>query len=110
MFMLTALAAEPEPLSKTVEYLIAAAEKSEVKFIRNGDEHTGKEAAQHMRRKYDHFKKSIKTPEDFIEKCASKSELSDKPYKIKSTDGKVVDSKDWMLGLLAEDRKAAEKK
>jgi hypothetical protein len=106
MFMLTALAAEPEPLSKTVEYLIAAAEKSEVKFIRNGDEHTGKEAAEHMRRKYNHFKKEIKTPEDFITKCATKSELSEKPYMIKKPDGTSVKSEDWMKALLEEHRKA----
>jgi hypothetical protein len=98
-------AADSDSLNATVERLLKTVEKSDAIFIRNGDEHSGKEAAQHMRRKYEHFKKSIKTPEDFIEKCATKSELSDKPYKIKTADGKVVDAKDWMMGLLAEDRK-----
>jgi hypothetical protein len=100
-------AADSDSLKPTVERLLKAVEKSDAKFIRNGGEHSGKDAAQHMRRKYDHFKKSIKTPEDFIEKCASKSELSEKPYQIKTADGKVVPAKDWMLGLLEEDRKAA---
>jgi hypothetical protein len=93
-------------LNETVEKLLKVVEKADVKFIRNGDEHTGKTAAEHMRKKYAHFKKKIKTPEDFIEKCAAKSELSDKPYKIKIADGKLVESKEWMLGQLAEIRKS----
>jgi hypothetical protein len=108
MFLLAAMglrAADSDSLNATVERLLKTVEKSDAKFIRNGDEHSGKEAAEHMRRKYDHFKKSIKTPEDFIEKCATKSELSDKPYQIKTADGKMMTAKDWMMGLLEEDRK-----
>jgi hypothetical protein len=101
------LSAETEPLAKTIDYLIAKVEKADdVKFLRNGDEHTGKEAAEHMRRKYNHFKKEIKTPEDFIAKCATKSELSDKPYMIKKPDGTSVKSEDWMKAMLEEHRKA----
>src|SRR3954468_2316606 len=104
-------AAETEPLSKTVDYLIAQVEKADgVKFIRNGDEHTGKEAAEHMRRKYNHFKKEIKTPEDFIEKCAAKSELSGKPYLIRKPDGTTEKCQDWMKSLLEEHRKSADVK
>src|SRR5204862_4405897 len=86
-----------DSLDDTIKKLLKAVETSEAKFIRNGDEHTGKAAAEHMRKKWDHFKKKIKTPEDFIEKCATKSELSDKPYKIKTADEKIVESKDWMF-------------
>ena len=109
-FFLTAFglnAADSGSLNATIERLLKTVEKSDAVFIRNGDEHTGKEASEHMRRKYEHFKKSIKTPEDFIEKCATKSELSDKPYQIKTSEGKVVPAKDWMLALLEQDRKAA---
>jgi len=94
-----------DSLNDTIEKLLAAVEKSDSRFIRNGDEHSGKDAAAHMRKKWNHFKKKIKTPEDFIEKCATKSELSDMPYKIKTADGKIVESKDWMLAALAEVRK-----
>lgn len=108
LFAIAAFAAENEPVSKTVDYLIAQVEKSsEVKFIRNGDEHNAKDAAKHMRRKYDHFKKEIKTPEDFIEKCAAKSELSGKPYMIKKADGSTMKCEDWMKALLDERRKSA---
>jgi len=110
-FMLNLCAAETEPLSKTVDYLIAQVEKAnDVKFMRNGDEHTAKEAAEHMRRKYNHFKKEIKTPEDFIEKCAAKSELSGKPYMIKKADGTTEKCQDWMKSMLEEHRKSADAK
>lgn len=89
-----------------VEHLLATVAKSDAKFVRNGDEHSGKDASAHMRKKYNHFKKKIKTPEDFIELCATKSELSEKPYQIKTPDGKLVASKDWMLARLEEWRAA----
>jgi hypothetical protein len=96
------VAAETDSTKAKIEALLAAVEKSDAKFVRNGDEHTGKEAAEHMRRKYDHFKKEIKTPEDFIAKCATKSELSGKPYMIKLPDGKSIKAEDWMKGKLVE--------
>ena len=102
-------AAETEPVAKTVDYLIARVEKSDWKFVRNGDDHSGKEAAEHMRRKYNHFKKEIKTPEDFIEKCAAKSELSGKPYMVKKPDGTMVKCQDWMKAMLEERRKGNER-
>jgi hypothetical protein len=94
--------AADESLSKTIDSLLKSVETSDCKFVRNGDEHTGKEAAEHMRRKYDHFKKQIKTTDDFIEKCASKSELSGKPYMIKLPDGAKVKAEDWMHARLKE--------
>jgi len=40
--------------------------------------HSGKEAAEHIRKKYAHFKDQIATAEDFIALSATKSELSGK--------------------------------
>lgn len=103
LLTLSAFAAEKDAdLAQAVEHLLAAVAKSDAKFIRNGDDHSGKDASAHMRKKYDHFKKKIKSPEDFIDLCASKSELSGKPYKIKTADGKLMDAKDWMSARLEE--------
>src|SRR5689334_3961914 len=90
----TAFAEEKASLPQTVDHLISMVEKSKCIFIRNGSEHTPKEAAEHMRKKYNYFKKDIKTPADFIEKCASKSELSGKPYLVKLPDGKTIKCED----------------
>ncbi len=101
------LAAAPQSDSRAViEKLLKKVEASDCTFIRNGSDHTGKEAATHMRRKYQHFKDEIKTPEDFIEKCASKSELSGKEYLVKLPDGKVVSCKTWMTEQLKQLRAA----
>ena len=93
---LNLLAAPDNQVQTKIDQLLKAVENSDCTFIRNGSDHTPKEAAGHMRRKYDHFKKQIKTPEQFIEKCASKSELSGKAYSVKLPDGKVVKCEDWM--------------
>jgi len=96
------VAGEVETNKAKIDSLLMAVEKSDAKFVRNGDEHTGKEAAEHMRRKYDHFKKEIKTPDDFIAKCAAKSELSGKPYMVKTADGKSVKCEEWMKARLQD--------
>jgi hypothetical protein len=97
------LAAAPQSDSRAViEKLLKKVETSDCTFIRNGSNHTDKQAATHMRRKYEHFKDRIKTPEDFIEKCGSKSELSGKEYSVKLPDGKVMSCKRWMTEELKQ--------
>ena len=54
---------------EAVQYLIDYVAKSDATFIRNGESNTGKAAADHLTDKYKHFKKDIKSPEDFIRLC-----------------------------------------
>src|SRR5215213_9341090 len=75
-----------EALIKTVEQL------KDATFIRNGKEHDCHEAAKHMRDKWEHGKDQIKTATDFIEKAASNSLASGKPYLIRFKDGREVES------------------
>jgi hypothetical protein len=93
-----------EDVATVVEYLLARIGESGLTFIRNGSEHTAAEAAAHIRSKYEHYRKDIKTPEDFIDKAASKSVLSGKPYLVKMPDGTTRLAADWLRGLLAEYR------
>ena len=58
-----------------------------MKFMRNGDAHSSTEAAEHMQAKYAYFKEKIVTAEDFIERCATRSELTGQPYTVKLSDG-----------------------
>ena len=69
-------------LESTVGYLMDQAARSPLTFVRNGNPHTGPGAAAHMRKKYDHFRKDIQPPEDFIRLAATKSLLSGKPYTV----------------------------
>jgi len=93
-----------------IERLLNFVKKSDCLFIRNGDKHTGKDAAKHIARKYKHFRDDIKTPEEFIELSATKSSMSGQPYWIKCDDNieivnKQLSSKDWLLAELTRIRK-----
>ena len=98
-------AAAPEDLKQTVQYLLDFVAKSDLSFIRNGQTYTPKEAAAHMKTKYDYFKWMIKTPEDFIRLAGSKSLLSGRPYLVKTKDGKEIETADW-LGKILNDYRA----
>ncbi|MGZ6238193.1 MAG: DUF5329 family protein [Syntrophales bacterium] len=88
---------------KKIEFLISSVEnlKGE-KFIRNGTEHDGKEAAEHLRMKLQNAGGKVQTADDFIRLCASKSYVSGKPYLIRSSDGKTVKSEQYFQAKLKE--------
>ena len=79
--------------AQKIQALIASIEglKGAV-FIRNGSEHDAAQAAGHLRRKLDYAGKRITTAEQFIDKLATGSSMSGKPYKIRYADGRTVDS------------------
>jgi hypothetical protein len=83
-------------LDKTVQHLIAHVAQSGLTFIRNDVRYTGKEASEHMQKKYAHFRDKIKTPEDFIELCASRSLLSGKPYLVINEKGEIISTNEWL--------------
>lgn len=104
-----ALAKAPTASDETksaIEFLLSYVAASDMSFIRNGTTYTAKEAVAHLRTKYNYFKAEIETPEDFIRLAGSKSELSGKPYQVKTRDGKVQNSADWLTALLNEYRSA----
>ena len=86
-----------EQIQAEIDHLIKYIQGSDCKFIRNGKAHTPDEAIEHILKKYDHFKPKIKTTEDFIEFCASRSILSNQPYKIGCPDQELVESRNWFL-------------
>jgi len=104
---LLVLAEESATLEKTINHLLTTVENSKCTFIRNGSEHSPKEAADHMRKKFNYYKKEIKTPSDFLDKCATKSELSGKPYMVKLPDGKTVKCREWLDEELKKFREGA---
>lgn len=102
---MAAPAAEPQPrLEQTVQYLLDYVSGSGLTFIRNSKEHNGPEAAEHMKNKYEHFKDKIETAEDFIDRAASKSLITGRPYRVIMENGTTVPTRDWLTGVLAEYR------
>ncbi|MCK6446460.1 MAG: DUF5329 family protein [Planctomycetes bacterium] len=83
-----------------IEALLAAVAASNATFVRNGDDHTAEEAAEHLRRKWKNDS-AVKSARDFIERCATKSSLSGDPYEMQFPDGKRVTTTEWLGAKLA---------
>jgi hypothetical protein len=92
---------QEQSTQQTVSYLIGAVANSHLIFMRNGEKHTCEEAAKHMTDKYNYFKPKIKTPEDFIQLCASKSLLSGKAYMVDTAQG-VIPTETWLNQILSK--------
>jgi hypothetical protein len=74
-----------------IQYLIASIEALEgAKFIRNGREYDARSASNHLRLKLKNAGDRVRTAEDFIKFCGSKSSMTGKPYLIRLTDGTTV--------------------
>ena len=79
-----AKAADLPAAEKTkIESLISHLETlGDAKFIRNGSEYDAKMAAKFLRGKWEKKAKEIASAKDFIDKAATKSDMSGKPYMI----------------------------
>lgn len=107
VLLLTSLAAssdgpaqQSENIESTIQFLLKHVADSGLTFIRNAESHDAADAAEHMNSKYEYFRDKIKTPEDFIQRCASKSLLSGKPYMVILENGEEVRTDDWLLRVL----------
>ena len=94
-----------ENINKEIDYLLKHIKDSNLIFIRNGSEYSSEDAYKHILGKYKYFKKDIDSAEKFIELTATKSMMSGKHYLIKTSEDKIVQSKDYLLAVLAEYRK-----
>lgn len=63
-----------------------------VTFLRNGASHDARQAEAHLRLKWKRQEKAVKTAEDFIARCASRSSVTGRPYRIRYADGTVRDA------------------
>lgn len=71
-------------------------------FIRNGSEYDANAARDHLKKKLDYAGERVKTAEQFIEYCASKSSMSHKSYQIRMSDGTVTDTASFFTAKLKE--------
>lgn len=87
----------PSADTAQIEALISSIEGlKDAVFVRNGSEYDAKTAAKFLRGKWNSHKKEIVTAADFIEKAASMSATSGKPYLIRFKDGKEVKCGDFL--------------
>lgn len=100
----SAIWADEQAVTVEVGYLIDSVSQSGCNFVRNGKEHTASEAADHLQMKARKGKRYYDTTEEFIERIASKSSWSGKPYLIQCADTPAVTAGDWFTRVLAEYR------
>jgi len=102
--LLTAGPANSQPsgqVEQTIRHLITYVSEADMIFVRNAREYTPAEAAEHMEKKYRHFRDDIETAEDFIALCATQSLLSGKPYLVIDPQGNEYRTSDWLRAELA---------
>jgi hypothetical protein len=102
--LLTSGLARSEPtvqVDATIQYLIDRVAGSGLTFIRNDNEYTPVKAAEHMEKKYRHFRDDITSPDDFIGLCATRSLVSGEPYRVIDQQGNEVRTSDWLRTELA---------
>ncbi len=88
---LSALAAPPAHELSRIERLIQFVEQhQDMKFVRNGTEHSAADAGKFLRGKLDSMGRDVHTAREFIDQIASKSSMSGEPYRIKFADGRTM--------------------
>lgn len=84
-----------------IEHLIQhIAGLKEAVFLRNGKEHRAAEAADHLRKKLAAAKSEITSADDFVAKVATQSSLTDEPYTLRLSDGRLVTLADYLRAEL----------
>ena len=100
-------AAPSQEQAQLIERLIGRVESmTDMVFIRNGTETPAKAAANHLRDKYDYFRSDIATAEDFIRLCATRSEMTHRPYKVRLRSGVERLAAEWLHDELLSIQKA----
>jgi hypothetical protein len=98
-----AVSAQDNMEKMKIDYLISSLKNTKgTIFIRNGSEHNGKEAGEHLRMKLQNAGGKVLTADDFIRLYASKSWITGKPYMIRSSDEKTIKSEEYFRGKLKE--------
>ena len=80
-----------------IDHLLNFVANTSCEYDRNGTVYEGAEARDHINRKYEHYKKKVKTAEDFIRYSATKSMISGRKYKIHCPGSETVNASDWLL-------------
>lgn len=97
--------ADDDTASREIEYLLGFVSASDCTFIRNGSEHDASDAASHLRFKYQRASRHAKTADNFIDRLATKSSFSGKPYRM-VCDGEELLTGAWLHKALSQYRES----
>lgn len=90
-----------------IRHLVDFIAASGCQFIRNGDAHESKAAAEHLLMKYGKAKSRLSTPEQFIDKVASRSYLTGNEYRVRCPGKAEIGSGRWLVTELQNWRQPA---
>jgi hypothetical protein len=79
-----------------IKYLLGHTSRSEYFFVRMGWVYNGERTARHLRKKYLQRIDTVSTAQDFIDKVASVSTASGRPYLALPGDGKAYPTGDLL--------------
>ena len=106
--LLLAQALDPAEKQKIETLIKQVRALKDAMFIRNGSSYSADDAATFLRRKWQANESNVKTARDFIDKVASFSGTSGKPYLIRFKDGREIKSREFLLAELKKIEKARE--
>jgi Family of unknown function (DUF5329) len=98
------LAQTPVAVQNEVNFLLGYIAGSGCEFYRNGTWYKSQKAHSHLRDKFNYLveKNLADTTEHVIERAASESSFSGKPYQIRCADGVAVNSQQWLREKLVQ--------
>jgi Family of unknown function (DUF5329) len=98
-----ALFAEPAPaeMQRIESLLTMVAKTKDARFVRNGSDYSGGDAADFLRGKLRAMGKDVDTAEVFIDRIATKSSTTGRPYRVRFVDGREVNCADFLRAELA---------
>jgi len=79
-----------------VAYLLDWIRESHCIFVRNGDDHSAVEAADHLQMKYKRVRRWIDDADEFVERIASGSSISGNPYLVRCPGIAEQTSQHWL--------------
>lgn len=88
---------------QTIEALIdSVARLTDATFVRNGQDYSASAAARFLREKWHSRRSAVKTAEQFIDRVASFSSTTGRPYLIRFADGREISSAEFLRAELAK--------
>jgi hypothetical protein len=83
-----------------IQHLLATVAESPCTFLRNGKNYSTEDAAAHLSTKYSRGKAYAASAEQFIDRIASKSSLSGKPYHVQCPGMERQTTREWLTQRL----------
>ena len=101
---------DPVRVHGEIVSLLGLVEYSGCAFMRNGSWYSSADARKMLEHKLNDAMRDsggVTSAEQFIEKSASRSSMSGKPYMVRCAEAKAVESGPWLLSKLVEMRSSA---